>query len=157
MNCECIKNITRANEWQLGPWFSLAYNHICQKGYKEAGMQGSAASMSGVSFDNIDTVLGLNFEREFHNRRVEGRRLRLFAKAGWRCNPKHSHSSCTAQIGGYDPFTPLLGGKTKHFFTATVGVRNKINDRVDLTANLSAIANRHYSYVNFSVGAGYSF
>ncbi|MDR0595406.1 MAG: autotransporter domain-containing protein, partial [Puniceicoccales bacterium] len=177
VSCELVKNFFHLGNAQVGPWMKVVYNHIAQKKYAES----EGIGMSKSRFNYLNTTLGINLEWEFSNAsdeyeeqklsdassgepakqepndiRDEERRLRLFAKFGWECQPIRSRSGYTVTFNG-DQFEPNFGNGNKHFFVAVCGFRYKLSTHFEISSNVAGRITGDDRCFNVNAGLGYSF
>jgi hypothetical protein len=154
---EVIKYLGTFSEVQVGPWLSAAYTRVHQKSYTESGDLNGIISSDGATFNKVATVIGLALEKEFQNPYDLEKRVRLFAKIGWRYEPVRSHSSGTVNIANLKPFTPEFGLSKKGSAVATIGFRNRISKNIEFSGSLNGSVNSKHSYISVNAFVGYSF
>lgn len=151
---ELVKNLYAIQGVQIGFWLKADYNHIRQKGYSEhAANGGTAQSVSKANFDSLDTIVGVNIEKDLQNQYNPNRRTRFYAKAGWNCQPARSHSTILAGVyGQMDETNPSLKPHNAAVFVA--GCRQKLNANWDIITEWNGSFSKKHSYnlVTFSVG-----
>lgn len=154
---EGVKNLCHIASWQAGPYASVTYNHIHQRGYTEsASNTTNVVTLSSINQDLLDFVLGWNIEKEWQNQQKPDARIRTYARLGWHCQPVQNHSTGTAYIGGMS-MIPEFGYADKNSFTAQLGLRNKLNQNWEWYADYVADVSGNYRYQNLSLGIGYTF
>lgn len=161
IDLEIIKNIYTLKGYQIGPWIGLSYNHINQKGYNESSLADAigAQSISKVKHDFLDTIVGINIEKEFESQFDKEKRFRIYLRAGWKCQSVRKHSATTVSIPsvGLGNFSPKFGYSAKNSAVIIAGFRNKINAHWDFVGTWSGNYNKDYSSNVVSLSAGYNF
>ncbi|MDE6432296.1 MAG: autotransporter outer membrane beta-barrel domain-containing protein, partial [Opitutales bacterium] len=158
VSAEFIKNVYAVQGIQFGLWLKADYNRIHQKSYNESASNGgkSAQSVSKVNFDFLDTTVGINIEKEICNSSRADRSLRLYARAGWNCQPLRHHSTISAEISGKSGVVdPEFGSHNSAVFIA--GLRQRLNANWEIIGEWNGSFNKKHSNNVVTVGAGYSF
>jgi hypothetical protein len=154
---EFITHLADFNGIHVGPWASATYTRTWQKRYCESGDAGGIIESDAATYNNLKTVLGLSFEREFQNELDAERRVRIFAKIGWRHEPVKSRSTNEVRIAHLAPFVPEYGQGKRNSMVATIGFRNRINKNVEVLGSLNGSVNSKNYYVSVTASIGYSF
>jgi outer membrane autotransporter protein len=155
---EFIKNMWHLKDGQIGPWLSLAYHRVHQKGYTESGNGATAHTVAATTASLLDLTLGFNYEREIQSQTNADRRLRLFARLGWNHNPVVKYSGGNFLVGGTGDSTSLTFDRRKrHHAVLTGGLRYKLNKHVDLTGTLFGKFGKRSHYLAITGGVGYTF
>jgi outer membrane autotransporter protein len=157
---ELVRNTFRLGMWQVGPYASVAYNHVRQNAHAEVTTATSGAiSMPRTKFNFIDSTIGFNFELEIHHPCDGDRRIRLFARAGWHSLPFHAASKVTATrlTPSPDTFVPTFSHGVRNTLALSSGVRMKLSKHLELSTTLSAQIGKHFRNVNLNSSLGYSF
>jgi hypothetical protein len=102
LNAEFIKNVYQCKGCQFGLWTKVDYNHIRQGSYVESTTNPGRVGVdhvSKVNHDFLNTIVGLNIEREFVSASHMDRKLALALCAGWRhLSLSHQHLGIPQEI-----------------------------------------------------------
>ncbi|MDE6432469.1 MAG: autotransporter outer membrane beta-barrel domain-containing protein [Opitutales bacterium] len=157
-SAEFIKNLYEVQGIQFGLWAKADYNHIRQKSYTERALNGGtcAQSVKKANFDFIDMTLGVNIEKEIQISSNSDRRLRVYMRAGWNCQPVHGHSTILASIHNQtNVMSTDFGSKNSAVFVA--GCRQRIDANWDIFGEWNGSFNKKHSNNVITLGAGYTF
>lgn len=157
-SAEFIKNLYEVQGIQFGVWAKADYNHIRQKSYTERALNGGtcAQSVKKANFDFVDMTLGVNIEKEIQISSNSDRRLRVYMRAGWNCQPVHGHSTILASIHNQtNVMSTDFGSKNSAVFVA--GCRQRIDANWDIFGEWNGSFNKKHSNNVITLGAGYTF
>lgn len=155
ISAELIRNMYKLEGFQIGPWLKADYHHVQHNGYSE-NSGANSQSVSKAKFDSFNTTIGLSIEKELQNILKSDSRLKMFAKAGWNCQPLRSHSTILSTIGGNCIIAPVDSG-SKNAAVITAGMRYKINSNFDLTTQWNGIFSKDTTTNSLSIGLGHTF
>jgi hypothetical protein len=159
---EITKNMLLFRGVQIGPWCHASYNHVAQGSYKESATSGESGSqsVSKVRHNFLDTIIGVNVEKEFQDKSNPASRFRTFLKMGWCCQAMRKHSSAAVQfdipqLQGVYP--PSFGYPSRNSLALVAGFRKKFNEHVDLLCSWHASFSKNARNNILSATLGYTF
>ncbi|MDR2721147.1 MAG: autotransporter outer membrane beta-barrel domain-containing protein [Puniceicoccales bacterium] len=134
------------------------YNHVNQGGYDELCLNSDvSSSISKISHNFLDTILGLNLEKEWNN---GTRRCRLFFRTGWHCQLWRNHSTATIHFSVphlRDTYSPIFTNLARNSALLIAGCRKRFNDHWDITASWHGSFSKNCRYNSFCTSLGYIF
>lgn len=158
---EMTKNLTDIGGWQIGPWLACDYHHLHQRQYSEEAEPNRAMRLKAVNYDVLNTIAGLNFERQFRNSANDDLGLKTFLRVGWHCQAigKSHYRKGSALDHAITPdfVKPNFRFNDRHSTTAMVGFRNRLSRQWDLVANWQGFFSKNYVQNNASIGLGCKF
>lgn len=154
---EITRSLWNLGGWQIGPWAECSYHHLHQRQYAEQAPNSIIAqTLRAVDYDVMNTILGLNFERNFLCASNSGTGLKAYAKVGWNCRPigKH-HTKGTLREGQiYEPRFQL---NDRHAVTTAIGFCNHLSKKWDIVGNWQGNFSGNYAQNCVSLGFGCQF
>jgi hypothetical protein len=154
---ELIKNMYRWRGAQIGPWIAVSYHLVRGDAHRESGPDANSAILfPSTTAEFLRTSLGINLEREFFSTYNPTRHTKLFAKAGWTCEPVRPNRPIKAFVGN-DEFSPLISSGSRHAFTVSGGFRSRLDDHFEITGSFLGRLSGDSKFISASASLGYSF
>jgi hypothetical protein len=173
---EVIKNLLSSGGIQTGPWLFVDYNRVSQDSYDESyvNRQGyeqtlsrvaqryGAQTLSKVKHDFLDTVIGLNLEKEIQDKVNFDSGLRMFLKAGWHRQlfKKHSHATVRFDIPDLrdvDTYSPTFAYPKGSSIVFVAGFRKKFDQHWKISGNWRGTFTKNARQNLCSIFLGYDF
>jgi hypothetical protein len=142
-NAEFVKNMCACRGFHFGLWTAINYNRVCQDSYSESAHNPSDSTIAR-HFDKLhhnflDTIVGINIEKEIQSAKYSDAKLRILCRAGWD-HQNHDHSDVKVYVAGLrmlDEFTNF-GCPAKNSAVVVL--------------SLTGVLDRHWSFVGSWTG-----
>jgi outer membrane autotransporter protein len=157
LRAEAVKNMFSIGGCQLGPWLAAKYHHVRQEGYDERSAIGEVHS-DRARFHFMDTVVGINIEKEFLSTVHADRLAKFSLRGGWNFQPLRKNSPYNMSAEGMpisETDSVNYGSRNSAIIIANVAMRMTSN--FTLTGTWTGRFSKDATINNISVGAEYAF